>query len=196
MKKLIYIIYYILILIFSTISIYLLFNATIIPNNIIHLIILFYVLCLILLLILLTRKRKIFRILGILLSMLLVIANTGMIYLYNKTNSFFDKITNVKYEITNYSVIVTKEFGINTLEHIKNIGMFHNEMDENYKDAIVELDDKQKIDQKEYDNILTLVNDLINIRHTCNTGLLEMYLFFSVFISSSRSQPSGQSHDQ
>ena len=155
-------IYYILIVLFSIISIYLLFNTTIIPNNILYLIILFYTLFLILILILITRKKKIFIILGIILSIFIIIGNIGTIFIYHKTNTFFNKITNVKYEITNYSIISSKESGINTIDNINTIGLFHNEMDKNYQDAIVELDDKKKLDKKEYDNVLLLVNDLLN----------------------------------
>lgn len=154
-------IYYLFILLFSIISIYLGFNSTIIPNNILYLIILFYLINLIIIGLLLFRKKKILKILGIFLSIILIIANVGLIFVYNKTNSFFDKITNIEYETNNYSVIVLKDSKFNKLDDITSIGLFYNEIDKNYKDAIVELDDKKKIDKKEYDNVLLLVTDFL-----------------------------------
>ena len=106
-------IYYLFILLFSIISIYLGFNSTIIPNNILYLIILFYLINLIIIGLLLFRKKKILKILGIFLSIILIIANVGLIFVYNKTNSFFDKITNIEYETNNYSVIVLKDSKFN-----------------------------------------------------------------------------------
>ncbi len=156
------IIYYIFLLLFSIGGIYLLFNATIVPDKILYLIVLFYVVSLILILILITRKRKFLQITAIILSIILLILNSGMVYIYHKTNAFFDKITNIEYTITNYSVIATKEAGVNSLEQISNIGLFHNEMDTNYRDAIVELDDKKELKKKEYENIISLVNDLLS----------------------------------
>ena len=47
------------------------------------------------------RKKKLFKILGIILSILLIIINAGLIFVYYKSNSFFDKITNVEYETYN-----------------------------------------------------------------------------------------------
>ena len=57
------------------------------------------------------RKKKIFIILGIILSLFIIIGNIGTIFIYHKTNTFFNKITNVKYEITNYSIISSKDTG-------------------------------------------------------------------------------------
>ena len=91
------IIYYIFLLLFSIGGIYLLFNATIVPDKILYLIVLFYVVSLILILILITRKRKFLQITAIILSIILLILNSGMVYIYHKTNAFFDKITNIEY---------------------------------------------------------------------------------------------------
>lgn len=150
-----------MILIFSIISVYFIFNATIVPNTILYLIILFYVINLLLMYILITRKKKLFKILGIVLSILLIIINSGLIFVYYKSNSFFDKITNVEYETNNYVIIVLKDSSYNKLDDISNIGLFYNEIDKNYKDAIVELDDKKKLDKKEFENILVLVSDFL-----------------------------------
>ena len=98
-------IYYILLLLFSIFSIYLGFNITIIPNKILYIIILFYIINLLLILIFLFRKKKILKILAIILSIFQIILNIGIIFIYQKTNSFFDKITNIEYETNNYSVI-------------------------------------------------------------------------------------------
>ena len=142
-------------------SIYLGFNSTIIPDNILYLIILFYVINLLLILILLFRKKKIFQILGIFLSIIVIIVNSGLVFVYYKSNSFFNKITNIEYETNNYAVIVLNDSKLNNLDDIVSIGLFYNEIDRNYKDAIVELDDKRELEKKEYDNVLTLVTDFL-----------------------------------
>ena len=125
------IIYYILVLLISIISIILAFNATIIPNNILYLILIFYVLLLLLILILLTRKKKFLRFLGILLGLLLIIIDVGIIFVYSKSSSFFDKITNVEYETSNYSIIVLKDSSYEKIDDITKIGIYHNELDKN-----------------------------------------------------------------
>ena len=154
-------IYYMFILLFSIISVYLGFNITIIPDIALYLIILFYLINLILIAILLFRKKKILIIFGIILSIILIITNVGLIFAYNRINNFFDKITNTEYETNNYSVMVLKDSSFSKLDDITNIGLFYNEIDKNYKDAITELDDKKKIDKKEYDNVLMLVSDFL-----------------------------------
>ena len=123
MKRLIY---YIFILILSIISIIFAFNATIIPNNILYIIIAFYIITLLLIFILITRKKKFLRILGIVLSIILLLINAAMIFVYYKADSFFNKITNVEYETSNYSIVILKESSYKELSDLTNIGIFNN----------------------------------------------------------------------
>ena len=159
MKRLIY---FILILLLSIISIFLAFNATIIPNIILYIIIAFYVVNLLLFFILITRKKKFLRILGIFISIILLLTSAALVFVYYKSNSFFNKITNVEYETSNYSVIVLKDSSYEKLEDLTNIGIYNNELDKNYSLAIEELNDKTKIYNQEYESIINLVTDFLD----------------------------------
>ena len=159
MKRLIY---FILILLLCIISIFLAFNATIIPNIILYIIIAFYVVNLLLFFILITRKKKFIRIIGIFISIILLLANAALVFVYYKSNSFFNKITNVEYETSNYSVIVLKESSYEKLADLTNIGIYNNELDKNYSLAIEELNDKTKIYNQEYESIINLVTDFLD----------------------------------
>ena len=99
MKRLIY---YIFIFILSIISIIFAYNATIIPNIGLYIIIGFYIINLILIFILLTRKKKAPRVFGIIFSVVLLLISTAIIFVYYKADAFFNKITNVEYETSNY----------------------------------------------------------------------------------------------
>lgn len=158
MKRLIY---YIFILILSIISIIFAFNATIIPNNILYIIIAFYIITLLLIFILITRKKKFLRILGIVLSIILLLINAAMIFVYYKADSFFNKITNVEYETSNYSIVILKESSHQELSDLTNIGIYNNELDKNYALALEELNENNKIYNEEYESILELVTNLL-----------------------------------
>lgn len=153
-------IYYLLLFIFSIISIYLGFNSTIIPNKLLYLIILFYIVILFIIILLLLRKNKLLITLGIIFSIPLLIGNIALCYVYSRTNTFFNKITNVEYETSNYSVIVLKDSTYTKIEELKQIGLYKQDIDKNYEQAVEELNDRATIDNKRYDNILTIINDL------------------------------------
>lgn len=155
-------IYYLLLFIFSIISIYLGFNSTIIPNKLLYLIILFYIVILFIIIILLSRKNKLLITLGIIFSIPLLIGNVALCYVYSRTNTFFNKITNVEYETSNYSVIVLKDSTYTKIEELKQIGLYKQDIDKNYEQAVEELNDRATIDNKRYDNLLTIINDLYN----------------------------------
>lgn len=154
--------YYLLLFLFSIISIYLGFNSTIIPNKILYMIIGIYIIFLFITILLITRKNKFLIFLGILLSIPILIGNIALSYLYIRTTSFFNKITNVEYETSNYSIIVLKESTISKIDELKEIGLYKQVIDNNYDKALEELNNKVKIDNKKYDNILTIINDLYN----------------------------------
>ena len=158
MKRLIY---FILILLSSIISIFLAFNATIIPNLILYIIIAFYVVNLLLIFILLTRKKKFLRIFGIFLSIILLLADIALAFVYYKANSFFGKITDVEYETSNYSIVILKESSIEKLADLTNIGIYNNELDKNYSLAVEELNEKNNIYNEKYESLLELVTNLL-----------------------------------
>lgn len=155
-------IYFILVVLISALGIYLGFNITIIPSKYLYLLIGFYVLNLLLILLLLFRKKKILRIIGIFLSIILIIISIGIAYVYNRTNTFFNKITNVKYETSNYSLLVLKSNNYENLEDLKNTGTYSNELDKNYDSALKELDEKVTLNKNKYNDIIEIVNDFLN----------------------------------
>ncbi len=159
-------IYLIFLFIISGIGLYLGFNSTIIPNIALYLIILFDVINLILIAILIKKRKKkakkiILFTLGIILSIILIGVNVVIGFVYYKSNSFFNKITNIEYETSNYVTIVLKDSSFKKLEDVKSIGLFYNEIDKNYKEALSELNEKVKVNNNEYENILLLVTDVL-----------------------------------
>ena len=153
-------IYYFILFLLSIISIYLGFNSTIIPNKILYIVIAIYIIFLLITFLLITRKNKFLIFLGILLSIPLLIGDIALCYVYLRTNTFFNRITGVEYETSNYSIIVLKDSTYTKLEDLKEIGLYKQDIDKNYDTALEELNNKVKLNNKEYDNILNIVNDL------------------------------------
>ena len=127
-------IYFLCLLLFSIISIFLGFNSTIIPNLVLYLIILFYIINLVL------------------------IVNIGLTCVYIKSNSFFDKITNVTYETSNYSVLVLKDSNISDMDEIKELGSWSSEMDTNYDEALSKFIARTDIKTKKFNSVFDIVN--------------------------------------
>ena len=161
-------IYYLLVAIFSLIGIYLGFNASIIPNIALYILIAFYLINLLILYLLLvkkrkkTKKRRIFFILGIILSIILIILNTAIIFINIKANKFLNTITNVKFETTSYSLIVLKDSNYKYVNDLSIIGLYHNDIDKTYTEALTKINDKVNLTEKEYTNPLLLITDLMN----------------------------------
>ena len=172
-------IYFFLIVLLSIIGIYFAFNATIIPNFILHLIIFFYGINDVLIFICLFFKRKkkkgkkrkkkkkkkkklkFLRTIGYILSIIIVLVTIVLFLVNYKANEFLDRITNVEYEKSNYAVIVLKDSNFKKLEDIKTIGIFKNELDKNYALALEELNEKVKINNQECDGIAVQVANLL-----------------------------------
>lgn len=117
---------------------------------------------LILLFMLIKAKKKFLTIITIIVMILSVIINSvGFYYVYN-TNQFFSSLGDVK-ETKEYYVLVKKDSKYSKLQDLKgkNIALFDNET-KNYKKAVQELDSNIKINHKNYDNMLNLVDDLLN----------------------------------
>lgn len=155
-------IYFILLLLISAFCIYLSFNITVFPTKYLYLLLGFYIVNLLLILVLLFRHKKILRFLGIFLSIILIIVSIGVAYIYHRTDTFFSKITNVKYETSNYSLLVLKTNNYKELTDLKNMAIYSNELDKNYDSALNELDEKVELNKEKYTDIFELVNDFLN----------------------------------
>lgn len=161
-------IYCILIFLFSIVSLFLGFNAKIIPNLFLYILIGFYFINLILLYLLIGKKRKkgkkrkICTILGIILSIILISLNTALVFINVKANKFLNTITNVKFETSSYSVIVLKDTEYKYVNDLKVIGLYYNDIDKSYEEALNKINDKVNLTEKKYTNPLLLITDLMN----------------------------------
>ena len=107
-------------------------------------------------------KKKVLTILTVIVMILSIILNSiGIYYVYN-TNKFFKNLTEVT-ETKQYYVVVKKDSKYEKLKDLKNkeIGLFDSET-KNYESAIKKLDSSVKIKHKNYDDMSSLVDDLLN----------------------------------
>ena len=95
----------------------------------------------------------------VILSILIIIYSSGLIYL-NKTLNFMDKIKAKDYQTEEYYVIVLKDSGYDNVNQIKEIGIY--ESNDNYKNALEELHKKIDFTEKKYNNYTNAVNNLLN----------------------------------
>ena len=95
----------------------------------------------------------------VILSILIIIYSSGLIYL-NKALNFMDKIKAKDYQTEEYYVIVLKDSGYDNVNQIKEIGIY--ESNDNYKNALEELHKKIDFTEKKYNNYTNAVNNLLN----------------------------------
>ncbi len=108
---------------------------------------------------LLIKRKKNKRIIGIVLSIIISIAlSIGLVYEF-KTNSFFDVITNNKKVQENYIVVIKKD-KFKDLKELKSLATL-NIHDTSYKNAKDKINNITKLENKEYDDTLTMVDDLL-----------------------------------
>ena len=153
----------IILLLVSIISIFLAIHSSMLPTLYIIALSIFYLISIILIYFLLTKTNKIFTILSIILTSIIIIISIGVSFVFLKADHILNKITDVDKEINNYSVIVLKDSEYEELNDINNkeIGILE-EFDSNYKKALNELQNKVDITKKEYSNALDLANNLLS----------------------------------
>ena len=153
----------IILLLVSIISIFLAIHSSMLPTLYIIALSIFYLISIILIYFLLTKTNKIFTILSIILTSIIIIISIGVSFVFLKADHILNKITDVDKEINNYSVIVLKDSEYEELNDINNkeIGILE-EFDSNYKKALNELQNKVDITKKEYSNALELANNLLS----------------------------------
>lgn len=95
----------------------------------------------------------------VILSILIIIYSSGLIYL-NKTLNFMDKIKAKDYQTEEYYVIVLKDSDYDNVNQIKEIGIY--ESNDNYKNALEKLHKKIDFTEKKYNNYINAVNNLLN----------------------------------
>ena len=104
------------------------------------------------------KKRKIT---GYVLSGLLAIIMIIAFYYINITLGFFKGFGNNGYKEENYLVLVLQDSSFQSLTDLSNIGYTSNELS-NINEALTKLNEEVTIENKQYDNTVTMFEDLIN----------------------------------
>lgn len=104
------------------------------------------------------KKRKIT---GYILSGLLAIIMIIAFYYINITLGFFKGFGNNGYKEENYLVLVLQDSSFQSLTDLTNIGYTSNELS-NINEALTKLNEVATIENKQYDNTVTMFEDLIN----------------------------------
>lgn len=104
------------------------------------------------------KKRKIT---GYVLSGLLAIIMIIAFYYINITLGFFKGFGNNGYKEENYLVLVLQDSSFQSLTDLTNIGYTSNELS-NINEALTKLNEVATIENKQYDNTVTMFEDLIN----------------------------------
>jgi LCP family protein required for cell wall assembly len=110
------------------------------------------------------NKRKVLKIIGYVISVILIIVSTiGSYYLY-KTNKFLDKaFNNATNSYTNtYYVLILNDASYDSIEDIENETLGYYTNIPNINEALDKLSEKVDTDNKEYEEILELYQDLDN----------------------------------
>ena len=165
MKKKIYSIFKIILLVLTVIlNIFLIkeiYSLNMIPNKYMLVTLLIYIIVLLINIIFLLSKKLILNILSILVLILLIIISIFGINYSNKLNNFFNKTSN-KIIINDYSVVVLKNSNYNKLKDIKDKDLGVISLDENKDSIINKIKSKVDINIKEYNDINKLYEDLNN----------------------------------
>ncbi len=104
------------------------------------------------------KKRKIT---GYVLSGLLANIMIIAFYYINITLGFFKGFGNNGYKEENYLVLVLQDSSFQSLTDLTNIGYTSNELS-NINEALTKLNEEATIENKQYDNTVTMFEDLIN----------------------------------
>ena len=107
------------------------------------------------------KKNKKIKIIGYILSGLLAIIMFAIFYYINITLGFFKGFADNRYKEENYLILVLENSDFKELSELSNIGYTSNELS-NISKAIDKLNEKITIENLEYDNNLTMFDDLIN----------------------------------
>lgn len=104
------------------------------------------------------KKRKIT---GYVISGLLIVVMAIIFYYLNVTLGFFKGFGDNKYKEENYLVLVLNDSSFQTLTDLSDIGYTSNELS-NIDRALNKLNEEANIENKQYDDTVTMLTDLIN----------------------------------
>jgi len=110
------------------------------------------------------RKKRILRIIGCFLSIILICVITlGEIYMFN-TLGFLFNVTDGDYAIKTYNIIVLKDSNYDDIKDLNNkeIGVNESLISESYDKIENKIDKKIKVKYKKYEDVTSLVNGIKN----------------------------------
>ena len=111
---------------------------------------------------LLVFKKKVLNIIGIILSILVMVASIfGFIHIGNISN-FINKSFNNKEEVTVYNVVVLSSSNYDKIEDLNKKILGYDTFDENKNDCLSLIDSKVKVDTKVYEDAESLYKDLLD----------------------------------
>lgn len=106
-------------------------------------------------------KKKVFKIIGFIFTILIILVNICGIYYLKVTNDFFDKsFNNDKQEYTNTFYVISLKDSDNTLENITDSNLGYYKDTPNISQAVKELNYKYKVNSIEYDDITNMFHKL------------------------------------
>ena len=148
------------VIVFS-IFLYFLFSINILPTKYLILIILVVFILIILSIVFINLKKKVVRVIGVVLIIIsIILSGVGSYYLYYGNEFLNESFSNVKKEISTYYIVTNKENKYKKKDIQGTIYYYKNSS--NIKKALKEVESEFSIKSSSYDNVTTMVSDVLN----------------------------------
>lgn len=148
------------VIVFS-IFLYFLFSINILPTKYLILIILVVSILIILSIVFINLKKKVVKVIGVVLIIIsIILSGLGSYYLYYGNEFLNESFSNVKKEISTYYIVTNKENKYKKKDIQGTIYYYKNSS--NIKKALKEVESEFSIKSSSYDNVTTMVSDVLN----------------------------------
>ena len=148
------------VIVFS-IFLYFLFSINILPTKYLILIILVISILIILSIVFINLKKKVVKVIGVVLIIIsIILSGVGSYYLYYGNEFLNESFSNVKKEISTYYIVTNKENKYKKKDIKGTIYYYKNSS--NIKKALKEVESEFSIKSSSYDNVTTMVSDVLN----------------------------------
>ena len=148
------------VIVFS-IFLYFLFSINILPTKYLILIILVVSILIILSIVFINLKKKVVKVIGVVLIIIsIILSGVGSYYLYYGNEFLNESFSNVKKEISTYYIVTNKENKYKKKDIQGTIYYYKNSS--NIKKALKEVESEFSIKSSSYDNVTTMVSDVLN----------------------------------
>lgn len=108
-------------------------------------------------------KKTWMKIIGGIISVLIIIVSVGGIFSVGDVNNFFNKaFSNNTLEINTYKVVVMKTSKYEKIEDIKNETLGYLSNDEHKEEVLKSVDEKVETEKKEYEDFYNIYTDFVN----------------------------------